>query len=60
MDGLIKDCKMKGPDHEALHLWLQPVLQDIKNLATTVSAEEGKEATEKLSRDIEKFNQYFN
>jgi len=60
MEGLIKNCKMKGPDHEALHLWLHPVLQDIKNLGTTVTAEQGKKATEKLSRDIEKFNQYFN
>lgn len=60
MDSLIRDCRMKGPDHEALHLWLHPVLQDIKDLVSTVTAEEGKESTAMLGRDIEKFNQYFN
>ncbi|CAN5745022.1 hypothetical protein BH10BAC3_BH10BAC3_09080 [soil metagenome] len=60
MDSLIKDCKMKGPDHEALHLWLHPVLQDIKDLGSTATADERKGATEKLRSDVEKFNQYFN
>ncbi|HET9431985.1 MAG TPA: hypothetical protein VFO70_12460, partial [Chitinophagaceae bacterium] len=26
LDKLISECRMKGPDHEALHHWLEPVL----------------------------------
>ncbi|HEX6334095.1 MAG TPA: hypothetical protein VFZ78_07700 [Flavisolibacter sp.] len=31
-DQLLKDCRMKGPDHDALHAWLEPFLQDLKRL----------------------------
>ena len=24
VDKMIQECKMKGPDHDALHLWLEP------------------------------------
>jgi hypothetical protein len=29
IDTLVQQCKMDGPDHEALHLWLSQVIQDI-------------------------------
>lgn len=60
LNSLIGDCKMQGPNHEALHLWLEPVLKDVSDLKKISVAEEGKRATEKLTADIKKFNQYFN
>ncbi|MEJ7626907.1 MAG: hypothetical protein WKF35_08590 [Ferruginibacter sp.] len=60
LNSLISDCKMKGKNHEALHLWLEPVLKDVSDLKKINVADEGKHATEKLTNDINKFNQYFN
>lgn len=30
LDLLIQDCTMKGAEHEALHVWLEKVLDDLK------------------------------
>jgi hypothetical protein len=57
---LINDCTMEGPDHNALHLWLEPVLNDVKHLKNTDNEEEAKNAATVLSEDVRKFNQYFN
>jgi hypothetical protein len=57
---LINDCTMEGPDHDALHLWLEPVLNDVKALKNTGNEENAKAATTVLSKDVRKFNQYFN
>ena len=60
LNGLISDCKMKGPDHDALHLWLEPVLQSTKELKAADTKEQGKQTVQKLTKQVEKFNQYFN
>ena len=60
LNTLISDCKMQGENHEALHLWLEPVLKDVSDLKKINAAEAGIAATAKLTIDITKFNQYFN
>ena len=60
LEALISDCKMQGPTHEALHLWLEPVLKDVNGLKKTTTIEDGKHAVEKFTDDVKKFNQYFN
>lgn len=57
LDTLIKQCKMTGPDHDALHAWLKPVLHDVKELK-----EDGNEYNEKFSvlqKDVQRFYDYF-
>lgn len=56
---LVNDCKMKGEDHDALHRWLEPVLQDVSVLKETNSSGAGKQAAQTLTEKIKKFNQYF-
>ncbi|HEY0667449.1 MAG TPA: hypothetical protein VGD22_04680 [Sphingobacteriaceae bacterium] len=60
LNSLVSDCKMKGPDHDALHLWLEPVLQTTKELKGVDSEEQGKQTVQELTEQVEKFNQYFN
>lgn len=41
LNQMIEQCKMTGPDHEALHHWLEPVLEknkELKNISDTASA----------------------
>lgn len=59
LNGLINDCKMKGPEHDALHVWLEPVLKETNNIKTATTIEGAKQATEKLTENVRKFNQYF-
>lgn len=59
LNGLIADCKMKGPEHEALHTWLEPVLKEVSDLKKITSAEQGKEGAEKLANKFREFNEYF-
>jgi hypothetical protein len=48
---------MTGPDHDALHAWLKPVLHDVKELK-----EDGDKYDEKfavLQKDVQRFYDYF-
>lgn len=59
LNGLIKDCKMSGPDHDALHLWLEPVLNSTAKLKNVQTMEEAEAIVELLTENIRKFNIYF-
>lgn len=60
LNSLVSDCKMKGEDHDALHLWLEPVLKNVSDLKKVTTTEEGKHTMETLTGNLKKFNQYFN
>lgn len=60
LNGMIKDCKMDGPDHDALHLWLEPVLHGVKELKNAETDEKAKEIDADLSEKIMKYDQFFN
>jgi hypothetical protein len=53
IDTLIKQCRMKGPEHDALHVWLERVLKDMKELKK--EDDEYKEVYAALKTDIEAF-----
>jgi hypothetical protein len=56
-DTLVKECSMKGAEHDALHVWLEKVLEDLKKL----KEEDGEynEAYAALKKDIANFYQSF-
>ncbi|MFA5620796.1 MAG: hypothetical protein WDA08_10875 [Weeksellaceae bacterium] len=56
---LIKGCKMQGPAHDALHIWLKDVLDDVKQLKTVETEEDAGSAADKLMTDIGKYNDFF-
>ena len=56
---LVKDCKMKGVDHDALHLWLEPVMTDANALGKAATVAEGRPIAERLTLNVPKFNEYF-
>lgn len=59
LGGLVKDCKMKGANHDALHLWLEPIMKDVNDLKKAATAAEADPIAETLSANVQKFNQYF-
>jgi len=57
IDLLVKECSMKGEEHEVLHIWLRKILKDMKELK-----EEGDDylsVCEVLKKDIESFSSFF-
>ena len=57
IDTLIKQCRMQGPEHDALHVWLEKVLTDMKQLK---DGENGYSAAyAALKKQIESFYLFF-
>jgi hypothetical protein len=59
MDILIGECRMKGPDHEALHKWLTPLIADISSLVKATDASEGAHMVEAIERHVKSYPNYF-
>jgi hypothetical protein len=57
LDTLVKQCKMTGPDHDALHAWLKPVLHDVKKLKEDGDKYDKRYA--ELQKDVQSFYDYF-
>jgi hypothetical protein len=53
IETLLQECKMKGPDHNVLHAWLEQVLHDLKEMKG--EDEEYKKLYVVLKKDIESF-----
>ncbi len=61
IDTLVQECKMQGPDHEALHVWLKQVLHDLKELKEEDNSDAGefKEAYAELKSSLASFYDFF-
>lgn len=59
IDKMIKECRMEGPDHEALHHWLEPLMEKNKALLGAKSVEEATEIFGDLKKQIELYPQFF-
>lgn len=56
IDKLVKECRMTGPEHDALHAWLGPFLQHVQALKKNQDAESASHA---LNEDIKAFDAHF-
>lgn len=56
---LIASCTMKGPAHDALHLWLMPYIGDIDQLAEAETEAEKEQALADLQQSFDSFYTYF-
>ena len=59
IDTLVKECCMKGAEHDALHVWLEKVIKDLKELKEEDDDDEYKEAYAALKKDVASFYQSF-
>jgi hypothetical protein len=58
IDTLVQLCRMTGPDHEALHVWLKKVLHDINKLKEGQD-DDYKKSYATLKKDVESFSEFF-
>lgn len=58
-DALISSCTMQGPDHDALHKWLHPHMELIKELSNADDERKADEVVTNLKESLNQFYQYF-
>jgi hypothetical protein len=58
LNKLISECKMTGADHDALHKWLEPLLEKVKALKTA-SAADGPAMVKDITDYLILFEKYF-
>lgn len=59
MDKVIKECRMQGADHDALHLWLEPLLKNITGLRKAANETEAAGFFAEINERLQLYDQYF-
>ncbi|HEX6848421.1 MAG TPA: hypothetical protein VF144_15665, partial [Chitinophagaceae bacterium] len=59
VDKMISECKMKGPDHDALHKWLESLISEVSKLKRTTSEQEAAEIIKETDKHLKLYAQYF-
>ncbi|HRP31635.1 MAG TPA: hypothetical protein PKV73_07075 [Agriterribacter sp.] len=59
LDTMIKECKMQGPDHDALHVWLEPLIKDVGDLKKAGDITSAGKTFQSITERLEVYNQYF-
>lgn len=59
LDKLIRDCRMKGKDHEALHQWLEPFAKAVAELSIATEVDQARNTWQQIRADLEKYQEYF-
>lgn len=59
LDKMIQECKMQGPDHDALHLWLEPLLIHVNELKKAGDIASAEKIFHAFNERLEMYTQYF-
>ena len=56
---MIRECRMKGPDHQALHKWLEPLMELVSKLNQASDTKAVARLYAATTAQLNLFNQYF-
>lgn len=59
LDKVMKECRMKGADHDALHHLLEPLLIEVKDLKAVMHISAANKSFEKIHQQLTVYNHYF-
>ena len=59
VDTLIQQCKMKGDEHEALHKWLEPILNLSGQLKNTTDTSKARQIFKSVETRIDAYSNFF-
>lgn len=59
LDKMIAECKMEGPDHDALHKWLEPLISNVSALKKSTNEKEASEIIKETDEHLKLYAQYF-
>ncbi|MFD1163961.1 MULTISPECIES: hypothetical protein [Hwangdonia] len=56
---VVKNCTMKGPSHDNLHVWLHPLIEKIDALLKVETVEDASKITASIEENINAYSEYF-
>ena len=56
---VIKECTMKGPSHDNLHIWLVPLIEKIDALSNAGELEEAQQVYKAIEEHVSAYSTYF-
>lgn len=56
---MITECRMQGANHDALHHWLEPLMEMNKKMSAVKSGDEGKQLFGMIRKQLEMYPEYF-
>ncbi|MBK7122482.1 MAG: hypothetical protein IPH68_06495 [Chitinophagaceae bacterium] len=59
LNKMVSECKMQGADHDALHLWLEPLMEKARDLKKVTSTETAATLLTEIDKQVNLFPQYF-
>lgn len=59
LNKMIQECKMSGPDHEALHHWLEPILSETNQLKNVTDTAAAGKTFRSIDKRIDDYHNYF-
>jgi len=59
LDKMISECKMQGPDHEALHKWLRPLIGQVAEFKKASTEDDAAKSMTTIIAQINLYDQYF-
>ncbi|HRO46434.1 hypothetical protein [Agriterribacter sp.] len=59
LNKMIQECKMSGPDHDALHQWFEPILKDVNELKKVEAIASAEKIFHAINERLDLYTQYF-
>ena len=59
LDKMISECKMKGPDHDALHKWLEPLIEQVAKLKKASTEAGAAQTLDAIQARVNLYPQFF-
>ncbi len=59
LDKMIRECRMKGKDHDALHQWLDPFAKSVAELKNATEVDQARKVFGEIHRSLEMYRDYF-
>jgi len=56
---MVKECRMQGADHKALHQWLEPLIKNVGQLKKASDEKEASTLMNEISEQLTNYHQYF-
>ena len=56
---MIKECRMQGPDHLALHKWLEPLMAQVAKLKQATTNAAAAQSLNFIQLQLNRYNQFF-
>ena len=59
LEKMIKECRMQGADHDALHKWLEPLIKQVSSFQKATTEQQAEEQFHNIHGQLNLYEKYF-